>query len=191
MITSIHITDGMIRDAYTLAMRRSGSMNHADTLNSKNFFKNRPGWWRHFIGALGEIVFSHYSGFPVDTHTIGRGDDGTDFPGGIQIKCSDYPSAPNILIPEAQWDRKTCQLYVLIWVQLDRHVAQIMGAITRERAKAVRRSVTFGNDRSWRIDHQALEPIQNYVQPVLPATLNIHEKERLKRFIFNESPSEL
>ncbi len=112
-----HLDQEALDWCFDLAMRRSGSMQHRDTPNSKNMNPERPGWHRHFIGVIGELAYSWFSDHPVNQDTIGEGDDGTDFPDGVQIKSSDLDHEPNLLFLTKQWERKLARTYVLAWVQ--------------------------------------------------------------------------
>ena len=68
--------------ALWLGKRRAASVPD-ETENSANFFEDKgmPPWWRHYLGVLGERAYSILTGEPVNTWTIGRGDDGSDFAG--------------------------------------------------------------------------------------------------------------
>ena len=50
-------------------------MNHQDTKHGKRYGSDTPGakkyiWWMHYIGVLGEKVWSLITGMPVDDKTI-------------------------------------------------------------------------------------------------------------------------
>lgn len=111
-------------------------MNHAATKNSANFFADRPPWFRHFVGACGEVAFAKTYDLPVDEDTIGRGDDGTDFPGGIQVKTAFQKRPPRLMFPQRQWLRKHAQIYVLAWAPAELECSEIslIGWIRRQRA---------------------------------------------------------
>mgnify|MGYP000914462125 CR=1 FL=1 len=81
IIMKIKLTPEQMQWCKDLAIKRSGSMNHSETKNSINCFKSKDRWHRHYVGALGELAYSIYSGKEVDTTTIGRGDEGIDFEG--------------------------------------------------------------------------------------------------------------
>ena len=51
-----------------LGYRRSASKNHADTKNSRNLSKDKPAWYRHFIGVCGEFAYAQHTGQKVDTN---------------------------------------------------------------------------------------------------------------------------
>jgi len=117
---------------------------HASTRNSQNFFEGSEPWYRHFIGVLGEKAYSAYSGYPVDDQTIGRGDSGVDFPGGVQVKTACLESKPRLMIPQSQYDRKMCEYYVLAWVRSgDYSSVVILGRITRSHFDDIKESATF------------------------------------------------
>jgi hypothetical protein len=105
--------------------KRSASMNHADTQNSQNFFKGRDPAWRHIVGFGAEVIVKWWARdylqqeWLVDTKTLGRGDDGTDFPFGIQVKASNSNRMPDLLLTEKQWLRKKrkTKRIILVWVR--------------------------------------------------------------------------
>ena len=129
----IDLNEDDLAFALRLGQKRSGSMGHAETVNSPNMLYPRPPWWRHYVGVCGEQAFSKVTGYPVDDKTIGRGDDGTDFPHGIQVKAAYQPRQPRLLIPVSQLDRKIACIYVFVWLPHEHEfkVAHIQGWITR------------------------------------------------------------
>lgn len=138
------------------AQKRSGSMGDNDTKNSHSFGMNSK--TRHYVGLLGERAYGKYIDFPVDTATIGRGDDGTDFPDGIQVKGAMTEKMPNLLIPVDQYDRKPCESYVLVWVKKTHAI--ILGIINREVVEKVKKFIKEG-DRgmycdTWWVDREHL-----------------------------------
>ena len=147
----IHVNRGMIEAALRLGNRRSASMNHAETKNSINMGFDTP-LDRHFAGALGEIAWGRFTGFEVDKRTIGRGDGGTDFSGGIDIKTrvSWNRYRPNLLIPVKQWireDRPKPNKYVLCWISKEEFEA---GAIRTVRIVGWITAIDFDNKKVFR-----------------------------------------
>ncbi len=127
----ITLTEKQIEFAKDLGFKRSASVGHAVTRKSFNAYENKkPDWWRHFIGALGEVAYSVYIGKEVDTTTIGTGDDGTDFDNGVDVKSSDLNRRPNLLLGVKQFNKKYAKRYVLAWVKLP--TVELMGYIDRE-----------------------------------------------------------
>lgn len=111
-----------------------------ETANSKNFFEGMPRTHRHFIGLLGEFAWAKIHGYEMNMETwTGKGDDGTDFKGGIQVKSSAITKKPNLLIPCSQWKRKSCKFYYLMWIRLP--VAYEIGWISRIEALLVREKI--------------------------------------------------
>lgn len=155
---TIYLCDEDLKFCESHAKKRSGSMDDADTLNSQNFYNNKPPWWRHYIGMLGEFAYQVHSGYKVDTTTIGEGDDGTDFPGGIQVKASDLGVMPNLMFPLKQWQRKSANIYVLAWVVLPRTI-HLLGWITREKADRVKVIHEYGRGSTYLIDREYLLPM--------------------------------
>ena len=143
--------------AKDLAIKRSGSMNHADTKNSQNFIKDKQPWWRHFIGVVGEMAYSIYSDYPIDQTTIGRGDSGVDFPNGVQVKASDTVLKPNLMFPVSQFNRKIARTYVLVWVFPTGHQAEIIGSISREDIEKHRTEHDFGYGNTYIVSNKHLE----------------------------------
>ena len=140
-----------------LALKRSGSMNHAETKNSINCFKEKPGWHRHFIGALGELAYAIHTGKEVDTTTIGRGDTGTDFDNGVDVKSSASKYKPPLLLFVNQFARKTCETYVLAWVNLPQ--VELIGSIKRDKIMDVQVIKNYGYGDSYYIDNKFLTKI--------------------------------
>lgn len=158
--------DSAMRDrALRLGLARSGSMQHRDTVNSRSMMRQqgRPDWWRHHIGALGEIVFSLYSGLTVNTWTIGRGDDGSDFPGGINVKASDCKTEPRLMILKTMWERKHAKVYVIVWIN-EPH-AHILGGITSEEFARVHKSHDWGRGETYFVEANQLHPIEEFHFP--------------------------
>ena len=87
-----------------LAIKRSGTHNHAETKNSINCFKNKAGWYRHYLGVLGELAYSIHSGLKIRPFT-GEADNGTDFDNGVDVKASDTKYKPNLLLFEKQFKK--------------------------------------------------------------------------------------
>lgn len=123
------------------AMDRSGSMKHSDTIHSINMLKDRPPYWRHYVGVLGELCYAWFSGQKVDIITIGRGDDGTDFPDGVQVKSSDLAGnrPPRLMLNPDQWRRKRAFDYVLAWIQWTKPTPKgsLLGWISHEEFAAI------------------------------------------------------
>lgn len=143
-------------------MARSASMNHADTKNSRNFFSGKPPYHRHVLGIKGELAYSwwlrHINRYhPVDIKTLGRGDTGTDFPGGVQIKSSDLDHVPNLLIGVTQWQRKHANYYVLAWVRPE-HV-WLIGWISTEEFEKIHKVREIRGDAVMVVDYRDLHPM--------------------------------
>jgi len=128
-----------------LGKRRSGSMGHAETKNSKNMVRGTP-WKRHYFGAIAEKGWSKLTGHPVNTWTIGEGDGGTDFPDGTQVKGAYQEKKPNLLIPVDQYDRLPAKRYILGWIKKTPHgvVVDFVGEISREKCDRVKEFVKKG-----------------------------------------------
>ena len=166
----IRLTPDTLRLAKQLGLKRSGSMNDRDTPHSHNPKMNSK--VRHITGAEAEYVYSDHSGDPVDTWTIGKGDDGTDFPGGVDVKGSKIENMPNLLIDQEAWERKIPKIYVLVWVQnlkFKRLDSLILGWITREQADEVKYEVLEGErgcvTDNWWIDFEYLHPMSELIIP--------------------------
>jgi len=153
------------------ALRRSGSMNHADTVNSKNMRPDRPGYWRHYVGIIGELAYSWFSeqvlGIiqKVDIKTIGRGDTGIDFPDGSQIKATDCHKVPRLMVIVSQWKRKEEKRFVLAWIRWNVKplpTVSLMGWITREEFEKLHRIEDAGRAMgpSMWVDHKELHPME-------------------------------
>jgi hypothetical protein len=138
-----------------LGFKRSASKNHADTLNSKNFMPKKPKWHRHYVGAIGELAYSKYCGDPVNTDIIGVGDDGTDFPGGVQVKASDTKKIPNLMFPKNQFYRKKAKVYVLVWVKIPS--VYLVGKIDRQRIIQCHKLHDFGYGETMIVLHNQLK----------------------------------
>lgn len=140
-----------------LGMKRSRSMNHADTLNSANWMPHRHPSDRHVVGVYGEMGYSIITDQPIDDKTIGRGDKGWDFPDGTNVKSSDLVyQKPNLIISARQFHRIHSPRYCLAWVRLP--YVELLGTISRERFMAIKQKVNFGNDLSYKVCWQDLEP---------------------------------
>lgn len=140
-----------------LAMKRSGSMNHAETKNSINCFKNKEGWHRHYVGLLGEYAYAQYTGQKVDDVTIGKGDKGIDFADGVDVKTSTSKYRPNLLIFVKQFQRKVADRYVLAWLDLPR--VELIGSITRKKFIEVKEIKNLGYGDSYQVNRKHLTPM--------------------------------
>jgi hypothetical protein len=146
---TITLTEEQMQWCKDLAMKRSGSMNHAETKNSINCFKGKEGWHRHYVGALGELAYSLYIGKEVDTTTIGRGDSGTDFDNEVDIKTSASKYKPDLLIFKKQFERKIAETYVLAWLQLP--AVELIGSISRAKFIEFKEIKNFGFGDSYSV----------------------------------------
>jgi len=151
------LSDEEIEQCKLLGMKRSGSMNHAETKNSQNFLNDKPAWYRHFIGVCGEHTYSLFSGEKVDSVTIGKGDNGFDFSNGVQVKSSDSKNKPNLMFPVSQFNRKIADTYVLVWVKLPE--CEIIGKISRNNVKNVCEVRDYGRGETIFVANDKLESI--------------------------------
>lgn len=175
--TDIHINSNDLKWCLDLGLKRSGSMGHMETPNSKDMMKgstygNVPPWFRHYLGAIGEKAYSIMTGFPVNDITIGRGDSGIDFPDGYQVKCSGLTKIdkatgervlPNLLFLVDQWDRKhvLAKNFCLMWAyHLSDKDAWVrpMGHISIEDVLIFRKLVDFGHGPTWFVNQYHLTP---------------------------------
>ena len=130
----ITLTEEQLNFAHNVGFKRSASVGHAVTKKSFNAYENKkPDWWRHYIGAIGELAYSIYIGKEIDTTTIGRGDDGTDFDNGVDVKSSDLNRKPNLLLGINQFNKKYAKRYVLAWVQIPK--VELIGYIDKSTIK--------------------------------------------------------
>jgi hypothetical protein len=136
----INLVDSDISFCKNLGDARSGSMGHRDTVNSQTMtHKSRH---RHFLGVVGELAYSKFSGLDVDSFTIGKGDDGNDFINGVNVKCSDSKNKPNLIFPSVQYERKRSEYYVLAWYKDSR--VYLIGWTTRAEINLKHKMVDFG-----------------------------------------------
>ena len=91
------------------------ALGYEETKKSKNFFKKlgKNILFKSKVGVIAEMAWSFYCGhMPKFLLTI-EGDDGTDFPNGIDVKGSPR-QYPNILYPVHAWDDKKDKLRAII-----------------------------------------------------------------------------
>ena len=153
----ITLTEEQIEFAKDLGFRRSASVGHAETKNNFNAYKTKPKWWRHYVGALGEVAYSVYIGKEVDTTTIGTGDDGTDFDHGVDVKSSDLNRRPNLLLGINQFNKKYAKRYVLAWVQLPK--VELIGYIDRQDVIEKSTIKNFGYNDNYFVSNNNLKPL--------------------------------
>ena len=153
----ITLTEEQIEFAKDLGFKRSASMNHANTKNSCNPYKNKPAWHRHVVGALGELAYSIYSGEKVDTETLGRGDEGYDFNNKIDVKSSDLDRKPNLLIGVNNFKRKYAERYVLAWVKIP--TVELIGYIDRQDVIEKSTIKNFGFNDNYFVTSNNLKPL--------------------------------
>jgi len=155
---TITLTKEQIEFAKDLGYKRSASMNHANTKNSHNPYKNKPNWHRHIVGALGEVAYSIYSGEVVDTTTLGRGDEGFDFKNKTDVKASDINTKPNLILGVENFKRKYAEIYVLAWVKLPE--VELIGYINRN--DVIKESIikNFGFNDNYFINNNILKPLK-------------------------------
>jgi hypothetical protein len=166
-VLTLHFEKDEIDWCRDLAKRIHDVKGEEDTVNSQNFYKNKPDWWRTFVGKCGEQAWSNYTGHPVDDRILPRhmGDDGTDFPGDLQVKASDTIKMPNLMFPVTQYKRKKekkPKLYVLVWIGLYESgagVGTILGEIKREDMFAVFKKDDFGYGLTYVVSNAELKQI--------------------------------
>jgi len=145
-----------------LAKKRSGSMGHAETKNSRDMLGSLTPWLRHYFGVIAEKAWSLLTGEPVNTWIIGEGDDGTDFSNSTQVKGAYQPKKPNLLIPVDQYDRKTAKRYILGWIKNTDFgvLVEIIGEISRAKCDRVKKFIKKGERNmvvdTWWIDNKYL-----------------------------------
>jgi hypothetical protein len=111
---------------------------------------------KHYIGAIGELAYSKYSGLPIDTEAYTYGDDGTDFKNGVDVKSSMINSCPNLLLKK-EFMRDTAKYYVLSWINHDD--VYLIGWISKEEFNSKCKVVNYGKGDSLRLDHKLLKPM--------------------------------
>ena len=154
----ITLTEEQMEFAYNIGYKRSASVNHAVTRKSFNAYENKkPDWWRHYIGALGEVAYSIHIGKEIDTTTIGRGDDGTDFDNGVDVKSSDLNRKPNLLLGVNQFNKKYAKRYILAWVKLPE--VELLGYIDREDVINKSEIKNFGYNDNYFVNNENLKPL--------------------------------
>ena len=154
----IKLSDEDINFATDLGKRRSASMGHKDTKNSKNFFANKPPWHRHVVGAIGEVAFAKVTGQKVDTKTIGRGDGGVDFKNGVQIKSTEKKFKPDLIISKRQFNMTKGTIYVLAWIKLP--VVEFVGWISRQKFDQLKTLKRFQHGEAWVVKHELLNKVK-------------------------------
>tara|TARA_R110001592_G_scaffold95756_2_gene275611 strand:- start:3254 stop:3724 length:471 start_codon:yes stop_codon:yes gene_type:complete len=153
----IKLTTKQMEWCQELAIKRSGSKNHAETKNSINCFKDKKGWHRHYVGVLGELAYSLYSGKKMDLSIIVMGDDGTDFDNGVDVKTSASKYRPDLLIFKKQYERKRADSYVLAWLQLP--IVELVGSISRNKFDQFKQIKNFGYGDSYVVSKTHLNKI--------------------------------
>ncbi len=138
-----------------------GKMRMAKTKGSRhtrNFFTGKEPWHRELIGALGEKAYSIHSGLPVLEDSTGR-EDGSDFAEGVQVKTACTPSTPRLMVPVADFNKKVCRMYVLMWVlPAEYNTVWIIGAIGREAFARAKRERTW-QVPTYYVEAQQLRPL--------------------------------
>lgn len=156
------MTDELIAEAKDIGMKRSGSMNHADTKNSKNMTPNKAPWWRHYIGALGEVAFREITGQEMP-NIYGKGDEGNDFPCGSNIKSSDHPNCNLLIHKKTAWDRKRAERYILVQIKLPKVI--FLGEMTETKINNLIKIVgdniyrDYGRGLTLTIPRRMLDPV--------------------------------
>jgi hypothetical protein len=154
----ITLTEEQLDFAHSVGFKRSASVGHAVTRKSFNAYENKkPDWWRHYIGALGELAYSIYIGKEIDTTTIGRGDDGTDFDNGVDVKSSDLNRKPNLLLGINQFNKKYAKRYVLAWVKIP--TVELIGYIDRDDVINKSTIKNFGYNDNYFVTNNNLKPL--------------------------------
>ena len=144
-----------------LAMKRSGAFNFADTKNSRTMMPNKPNWTRHYYGLIGELAYSKITGEAVN-ELVGTGDDGTDFANGVQIKTSNQPKKPNLMILVSLYERKHADIYILMWARAmpDGAEVECLGGIRNENMKKVWCITDKGFGPTYKVPYYFLKPIE-------------------------------
>lgn len=117
-----------------------------------------------WTGVLGELAYSKHTGHPVKVTLPKGGDDGTDFPGGVQVKASRRSHPPKLMIPVRDWrnPKKVCKSYVLSWVSEDRRTVKIMGAISRPRFHRIKGRRTW-EEPTYYVEAHQLQPLEDVI----------------------------
>lgn len=86
----------------------------------------------HYIGVIGELAWSKYSGQPIDMEIYKVRDSGTDF-NGVEVKTITYNGSgePELKIKVEEFHSKTPEIYVLAHFDLKKTVT-LLGRVTRD-----------------------------------------------------------
>ena len=141
-----------------------------NTINSQNFFPNKEPWFRSYVGAVGEVAYSKWTGYPITETTWNDGrsvEDGTDFPDGSNVKASEIDEIPNLLIPVVHYKKWIPKSYVLAWARLLQRECFLLGKITRKKADDVKYLVKKG-DRKMKCNTYWIERHHLNIADLLP-----------------------
>ncbi len=100
----------------------------------ENKFSVDKQYMPHFLGVVGELAWSLYTGDKVDENIYSVRDGGEDFK-GIEIRTLTYQGdgEPELKVKVSEYEeRKPPELYVLIHFDMKTNVVNILGKITRE-----------------------------------------------------------
>jgi len=143
----IKLTDKQLEEALSLAMQRhdakSKSFRNRTTEEFMNEAKSKLAstakvdyqYMAHYLGVIGEMAWSLFTGEPVDTNIYAVRDDGEDFK-GVEVKTITYcgPGEPELKITVKEYtQRKPPKMYVLVRFNMEKNETEVLGTITRQK----------------------------------------------------------
>jgi hypothetical protein len=95
-------------------------------------FKIEKEYMPHFLGLVGELAWSLYTGEPVDENIYSVRDGGEDFH-GVEVKTITYSGdgEPELKIKVSEYESKRPEMYVLVKFDLSSKEVTILGTISR------------------------------------------------------------
>jgi hypothetical protein len=152
----INLTKEQIEYCYDLAKKRHDAKhksfrnksqiipsNKGDSFESELKFEKE--YMPHFLGIVGELAWSLYSGDKVDENIYKVRDNGEDFD-GIEVRTITYKGngEPELKVKVAEYESKNPQIYVLTKFDLEEKSVTILGRISRENFDQVKVKKKYG-----------------------------------------------
>lgn len=166
---NIKLSDKQCKYALKLAMNRHNAKDISfRNTNIDNFhnqakedlsaqFKVDYQYMPHFIGVVGELAWSLFTGEKIDENIYPVRDNGYDFK-NVEVKTITYngPGEPELKIPVAEYEKRTPPAcYVLTKLDFNKMEVSILGTITRENFDSLKKRKRYGDYKPY-----------NYVVPL-------------------------
>jgi len=146
----IKFNDEQIAFAVDLAKKRHEAKSMAFRnsniyMREKSSYTLEKEYMPHFVGIIGELAWSIYSGNIIDERIYKVRDNGEDF-SGVEVKTITYfgDGEPELKIKQDEFFKKSPDTYVLVRYDESKKEAEILGSISRDKFDKLKKSKRYG-----------------------------------------------